>query len=510
VIELSEKLKNLKWKVDALSMTGFTYMQEGKFNTSIEYYLQALKIYEKLGNEFSCLIVLGNLCEINRLLGNVEMHLHYLKQAEKIGSRLPQGEFHFNYTVPQVYNEYAYHYLFMGDYEQALSHAMHADSIGPEFHTLNKCETKLLLAKIHLLRDENDSALSYAKTAYYHADILKDVTLYMKAGKILSDILIAQQNYPEAEAEAFKAWQIDSTNLDKSRGIAGNLALANIYMGNTGQAAYYHKKYNELNAQYSEKSFQTIVSDLAISYETEKKEAQIKSLEYERRLYIWLIVFGGLFLIAMAITLLLTIRNARKQRLLIAGEAIQKGEIGERARIAEDLHDRLGGSLSAVKIGLKNAESLQLIGDKLDACMKEVREITNNIMPRSLRLFGLKGALEDLSAQALHVQFHFFGEEKRLQHSLEYAVYCCARELVSNAQKHAGAKHINVQLVQNRKYLTLIVQDDGCGFDEKTVVKGDGLQNIRNRVASCRGKLDISSSPEIGTETVIEMKVENI
>jgi signal transduction histidine kinase len=81
--------------------------------------------------------------------------------------------------------------------------------------------------------------------------------------------------------------------------------------------------------------------------------------------------------------------------------------------------------------------------------------------------------------------------------------------LVNNALKHSGATTINLQLVQSKKHVSLTVQDDGCGFDDKTVEKGYGLENIHNRVASCRGKLDITSSPGKGTETVIEMKAES-
>jgi signal transduction histidine kinase len=128
-------------------------------------------------------------------------------------------------------------------------------------------------------------------------------------------------------------------------------------------------------------------------------------------------------------------------------------------------------------------------------------------MPSSLRLFGVKGALEDFCTHFHNVHFHFFGENMRMNQNLEYTVYCCARELVNNSQKHSGAENIHLQLVQSKKHVSLTVQDNGCGFDEKTVAKGDGLQNIRNRVASCKGKLDIVSSPGKGTETVIEIKL---
>jgi signal transduction histidine kinase len=202
------------------------------------------------------------------------------------------------------------------------------------------------------------------------------------------------------------------------------------------------------------------------------------------------------------------IRNSRKERQLVAAKAVQDGEIGERERLAKDLHDRLGGSLSAVKIGLKNAESLQSLSDKLDQCIQEVREITHNLMPRSLHV-GMKAALEDFAAQFPIVHFHFFGEEKRIKERLEFIIYCCANELVTNSIRYSGAENINVQLVQGEKHVSLTVQDDGCGFDEKTVSQGIGLKNIRDRVASCNGKLDIASSPDKGTETIIELRVEN-
>jgi signal transduction histidine kinase len=265
----------------------------------------------------------------------------------------------------------------------------------------------------------------------------------------------------------------------------------------------------EINKERINKDFQYQMVDLQTKYETEKKEMRIASLEKERQLYVWLGVSGIVLALLLGFVLYLTIRNARKKRQLISSEAIQKGEIGERSRIAKDLHDRLGGSLSAMKIGLQNSESLHDINSKLDVCMKELREIMNNVMPISLQKHGLKGVLEDFSVEFANVHFHFFGEAMRININQEYAMYCCARELVNNALKHSGAATINLQLVQSKKHVSLTVQDDGCGFDEKTVEKGYGLENIRNRVASCRGKLDITSSTGKGTETVIEMKAES-
>lgn len=178
----------------------------------------------------------------------------------------------------------------------------------------------------------------------------------------------------------------------------------------------------------------------------------------------------------------------------------------DKTGLAQDLHDRLGGNLAAAKIELANhAENLYNVSDRLDSCIEEIRRVAHNLMPVSLQS-GLKTALEDFTAKFPNVRFHFFGEEKRLEKSTEYIVYCCAAELVNNSLKHSEAKNINVQLVWSEDYVALTVEDDGCGFDEKSVTEGIGLKNIHDRIASCAGKMNVVSSPGKGTETIIEIK----
>jgi signal transduction histidine kinase len=354
-----------------------------------------------------------------------------------------------------------------------------------------------------------DLAWKYANEMMQIAIELDNTILLRDSYCSISDIYLKKGLYKECLDVALKGWEMDTNLVSSGRDFVTNIIYANIGLGDKEQATHYVGELILLYNRYVEKSSREMLSEIEVKYETEKKEMRIASLERERKMYVWLGVAGVLVVFALGLALLLNIRNRRKERRLIASEAIQEGEIGERMRIADDLHDRLGSDLTAVKIGLSNAESLQSISEKLDACMKGLREITNNIIPRSLRLYGMKSALEDFCTQYANLQFHFFGEEKRIRHNLEYTVYCCAKELVNNSLKHSGASTINMQLVQSRKHASLTVQDNGCGFDERSVIKGDGLQNIRNRVASCRGKIDIASTPGKGTETVIELKTDS-
>ena len=496
-----------EWEAIALGFYAEVYRKQGKYNTAIDFYLKSLKISEDGGFIERHLASLIYLSEINRRLGNLETALMYTKKAETAFNKENRWG-NLDWRLSSIMNEYAFNYLDRNDLDNALFYALKSDSLNRSRFVENACKTKGILATISLRKNEYDIAFVYACESLEWADMLKDKNLYAYSGKILSDVYMAQKRYPEAEAAALKVWMADSTMIDESRAVAENIALANIYMQQTERAACFLKKYAELNARYAEKSFHTTLSDLEVKYETDKKETRIATLLRERQLYVLIGFFGVLLAGSLGIVLFQYIRNAHKQRRLVAAESLHQGEIGERMRIAEELHDRLGGSLSAVKIGLIHEHNPQYVSHKIDECVKEVREITNNIMPRTLRLYGIKAALEDLSAEFSNVRFHFFGDDRRMKYNLEYAIYCCARELVNNALKHSNALHVNIQLVQSKKHISLTVQDDGCGFDVKTTVKGDGLQNIRNRVATFRGELDISSAPGQGTETTIEFRIE--
>jgi tetratricopeptide (TPR) repeat protein len=104
-----------------------------------------------------------------------------------------------------VYNEYAINYLESGNPDLALEYALKADSIHLGGGVTNHCYTKGLLASIYLQRHDVDKAMQSAREALEMTDVLKDKTLYTNAWKVMSDVYLAQERYPEAEAEALRA-----------------------------------------------------------------------------------------------------------------------------------------------------------------------------------------------------------------------------------------------------------------------------------------------------------------
>src|SRR5690606_6514732 len=348
----------------------------------------------------------------------------------------------------------------------------------------------------------------------------------------LSDLYIHQGKYVQSVEMALESLKADSADINITTHVYGNLAQANAYLGHPDLTKKYMINYQETMDRYANESYQKSLSGMEVKYETEKKELKIEALEKQRQLYIWLGIAGAtILLIALAFALIryrLAVSRRKlaeegSQRLeqekqLVAVQATLDGEAAERTRLAKDLHDGLGSMLSLVKFNLpqvKAGEAAVLEGidvnrfqkalGMLDDSIRELRRVAHHMMPESLLRYGLKASLSDFCSAIPIADFHYFGDEALLSEKLEIMIYRCIHELVNNALKHAQAKHINVQLVQEQDRISFTVQDDGVGFDQEQVVEGMGLQNVRQRVAAFGGEMNIYST-EQGTEIHVEME----
>jgi signal transduction histidine kinase len=217
------------------------------------------------------------------------------------------------------------------------------------------------------------------------------------------------------------------------------------------------------------------------------------------------------------------IKQLEQEKQLIATQAVLDGEVQERIRLARDLHDNLGSILAAAKHNLLGIKQVSLLGKDEQVCysktvsllndsMNEMRRVAHHLMPEALSRFGLKPAIGDFCDTLPAVQFVWYGDESRIDAKLEEVVFRIIHELISNALKHSGASHIFVQVIQEPNRIAFTVQDNGGGFDPETVAAGMGLSNIRIRVASFGGIINIDSKASKGTETNIEfpLKIENV
>lgn len=504
-IEYATKANDLREKNAAYMQMGNVYLTAGDKESALQYYTDVLIPLEENQQYEVYTNTLFNIGNIHFDLHNNEKALEYFRKGLTVAEKhsITRSIASLNAAIGNFFS--SQHQL-----DSAVMYVHKSYDIAHEINDIPQIIiSSQMLAGMYSDLKDYDKAKKYVDECLDVATKFGDKLKLIAAWTVKAKVSFEMQDYKESETYAYKAWEADSTNLSMVENAVAYLCLSNIYLGNAKKASHFLNQYKTIRDQLNAKSLHNSLVDMEVKYETEKKEIHIASLEKERKLYVWLGISGVLLAFALIILLWQTKRNARKEKQLIATRSILDGEMRERARLAQDLHDRLSGNLSAVKIELGNqTETLQTVRDKLDNCIRDIRDAAHNLMPTSLQS-GMKVALEDYTAQFPNAKFHFFGEEKRIDGRLEFIVYCCAAELVNNAIKHSGAENINLQLVQDEKHVTLTVSDDGCGYDEKAAVKGFGLKSIQDRVASCNGKIDIVTSPNNGTETTIELKTDN-
>jgi PAS domain S-box-containing protein len=202
----------------------------------------------------------------------------------------------------------------------------------------------------------------------------------------------------------------------------------------------------------------------------------------------------------------------------------------ERRRIARELHDETGQSLTAVKLALDALEQkaptkksalhrdVSEIRKMLARTSAEVRRLSYNLHPTMLNDLGLEPALklyfkemEDHSNLDIH--FSMVGFDKRMDKDLETALYRFSQEALTNTLKHSGAESFTCKIIQSYPKLIFIAEDDGVGFDESTGNKNQrslGLIGMRERALFCGGTFQLKGRPGKGVRIRIEIPFPDI
>ncbi len=202
---------------------------------------------------------------------------------------------------------------------------------------------------------------------------------------------------------------------------------------------------------------------------------------------------------------------------------------GERKRIAHELHDEMGPTLSAILINLQLLKERGMdtaLGAKvveteslLTGIIEKIRELAYGLRPPMLEHLGLAESMKWLietyfSGGRLVVDYRVSGSPVRLDSDLALALYRIAQEALTNVVKHARAAHVKVHLHLAPTSVRLEVRDDGCGFDatrlgaERRV--GLGLASMRERMDHLRGRLELRSRPGKGSHLVVTCPVEAV
>jgi PAS domain S-box-containing protein len=216
----------------------------------------------------------------------------------------------------------------------------------------------------------------------------------------------------------------------------------------------------------------------------------------------------------------ITERKFLSRRLI---ETIIQTEEVERTRIAKDLHDEIGPLMSALKIYVtsfvenENIDRKNNIAGHIGVIIRDmiesIKDISNDMSPHILVNFGLIAAIQNITDLfnrniAIHLQSNI--GKTRFPEIVESVVYRIIKELINNTVKHAGASDIYINLNYSTMSLDCHYKDNGIGFDLNNYfnapAQGMGLSNIKSRIQSLGGRLEMITSPGNGFELLLSLK----
>jgi signal transduction histidine kinase/Tfp pilus assembly protein PilF len=535
-IEYARKAEDLNMEMTVYVTLGSMYQTRMQTEKALECFFKALAYYEKEENREN------ELSTIYSGIGTVYGDAHSYEQALEYSLKALEINRKINneYTESIILANLASYYRMLKEYAKAMECAGEAETLFRKSNNITGLiHIALRLASLHSDMNEYEKALEKSEEGLKMAQENGFPTFEADALGQLSGFYYQLGKYRKSEETALKALELYPEMVTVRKAAHGSLLLSAAAQGNTAKAYGYLEAFDRDLTELTNENFQSSLAELEVKYETEKKELHITSLEKEKRLMLWLSIAGGILLLLLLTTFISLwrwtvqkkhlaenrrelaehrVKQLEQEKQLVATQAVLDGETQERTRLARDLHDGLGGMLSAAKLNLSgmskggsmegaDVQRFNRVLVILEESIQELRRVSHNMMPDSLLRYGLKVALTDFCNSIPNTEFHWFGEEKRLDSKLEIMIYRTAQELVNNVLKHAGSCNTMVQITQESDRITLTVQDDGCGFDTSAESKGMGLQNIRNRAGSCNGQINVWSEPGKGTEVLIDFNL---
>ncbi len=569
---LSQDIEYNKGMANSLMTYGALYDELGRPDTAIEYFRKALLYARKVPSSQTALV---EMIQNNIALDYAYMGL-YKEAAEYFFHAIAQADTSKPYA--HLYNNVTIVLGYLKEYEKSMeylqqgkAHAMrHAreHQLLPYFY-LNEAEAlkklgyydsamKSVSRAIAMAQDQQSSIL--VQQAYYVAGgIFHEQKAYAQAISQYRKAYHINTEYPMGRMRASIAlgrvysdiYQYDSAGkylqiaLPLSQQLQMPSELAEIYsiMGTvydaTGRhaAAYrYERMGNELRDSLVNLDRMRFVNLMDVKYQTTKKDKELVEKKLTivnqratliRKNILIGSISGGSLLLLIFFIVFYRYRTSlqKKQEEITAWHAMSEGEEKERTRMARELHDGIGGSLSTLKMYLSTIQKRYgVLADTkdyneamrlLDNTLEDVRQTAHNLIPELLLRHGLPEAVRIFCSSIpatpnLSIDFQYYGFIDKFSNNFQLAVYRIIQELVQNIIKHADATFAVVQLSQHGNIFSVTVEDNGRGMDtENTPDAGLGLQSIRHRIHELNGLFILTSSPGKGTVAYFEFNLQS-
>lgn len=477
---------------------GFIYMEIGDMEKAKDHLDMSRKCYEKVGQ-------LTGIASVSNQLGmyflrteQIDSALYYFNKAIDLSK---QTENH--YALNNVYIEKGNLFFHLQQYEKAIAYYYKSDSSALKINLQEgRASAQKGIAQAYLAMNHIEKACHYSISAREVATQIQHRKLMYQINEILSDVFKLKQDYERALTYR-------------------NLALEqkNEFLEHSQTSKIYNLEIEQLNREKE-------------SQQVRIKQQNIDLIKKENLIILTLVSsFSVLVVLSLAYY---SYANRIKQKQLNQNyedkirhslertKAVLSAEIQERKRVGLELHDGIGPLLSLVKLNITNLieeegfslekkkQLLQKTAQNLDDVLKEMRFISKNLAPLVLINKGFEAALKELvsrlkSVREYTVHLNINGLNGAIEPYVEHSLYRSVQEVLNNIIKHANATEVSVEVLQTPEDITVIVEDNGVGFqyNQQDTGNGMGLSSAASRIEGLRGKFFVDSMKNRGTIVVM-------
>lgn len=499
---------------------GSIYSSLFQYKLSNTYLQKAKEICEKDNNNKQALVnIIINIADNFLTIGETNKALQSYNQAKNISFK---NKFYnlelivINKIGTLLYNEQRDQDALLM-FTSALPKAMNLGTLDIQMHIYQ------MLEKIAVRQNNFNSAYNYGKRYYQ----IKDSIDNAQQEKEINSLEIKFETLQKEKT--IKLLKIE--NLNKSLNIKNKDADIERYKLEQTIVA----KQNENQVLQLQNGVEKRKNEIALLKE---KEA-LKAVELDRQKTIKYIVLIAFFILLVPIVALLIIyyqklqaqgllnlkekevneqrvNSLKKDQEIKLIKASVEGQNQERKKIAQEMHDSVGGNLAAIKLQFSqlsnHPDKLKLIYQQLDDTYEQVRNLSHNLLPKKIRendfIDVTKEYINTVEASSnITINVSFYDEAKinALNKILQNELFSILQELTTNTLKYAKANTIDIQLDLLNDCIFFVYEDDGIGFDVSKTTLGIGLTNIKNRVENYNGTLHIDSKLNRGTSINIEI-----
>jgi signal transduction histidine kinase len=473
-LKIHEEIGDVQGVSNSYHLIGSVYYAQEKYTEALQNNLIALKLAEELGDQELIATINLRLGEINIKMLNTTEAKKYLDEALSVSFEVGLKD-----IIPTIYRSLATLDSLNGNDQQALVHyklySTYKDSV---------------------LNESNSKMLAEMKTSYETEKKDKEIQKLESEKQIHSlQFSVQQESLKRTQTENEKIQAENLLNLSRVDLLANEKKLQELEIEkNQADLTAQKTETEKREAQVALLNQQSLVQNLEIS-----RQKQLKNY------LLWgLLLFGilGFFAYNNYITRqklkLLTLRN----------------------KIASDLHDDVGSTLSSISIFTQMAQQqskdvypmLETIGEHSRKMLEAMADIVWTINPENDQFEKIILRMRSFAYELLgakQIEFEFDADDHvadmKLAMNVRKNLFLIFKEATNNLVKYSHADKVFFMLRGDKHILTMMIRDNGKGFDTHSFTQGNGLRNMKKRAEEIGGALIIDSMP--GSGTTIQLKV---